>query len=144
MWPARPPTHTFRLALAAALLVSGARGLAQEGPATRTLPNPYRLDEGWAKLPEGRTWGATIGDDMDRDGKSVWVFERCGTAGRLLGLEPRADHEIRGVEAVRTAERPVHRQAGPPLRGRLGVDLCEQSGLHAGRPRRDGQGRQGR
>lgn len=41
-------------------------------------PNPYRTVEGWAKMPEGRTWGATSAVDIDRDGKSIWVAERCG------------------------------------------------------------------
>jgi len=42
-------------------------------------PNPYKVVEGWAKLPEGRTWGSTSAVDIDRDGKSIWVAERCGT-----------------------------------------------------------------
>ena len=41
-------------------------------------PNPYRTIEGWAKLPEGRIWGATSAVDIDKDGHSVWVAERCG------------------------------------------------------------------
>ena len=41
-------------------------------------PNPYRTVENWAKLPDGRKWGQTISVDIDRDGKSIWVFERCG------------------------------------------------------------------
>lgn len=41
-------------------------------------PNPYRTVEGWAKMPEGRTWGATSAVDIDRDGRSIWVAERCG------------------------------------------------------------------
>jgi len=43
-------------------------------------PNPYHVDEGWAKLPDGRKWGGVSAVDMDRDGRSVWVFERCGGA----------------------------------------------------------------
>lgn len=43
---------------------------------TNDLPNPYRTIEGWAKL--GRAWGATSAVDIDRDGHSVWVAERCG------------------------------------------------------------------
>jgi len=43
-----------------------------------SAPNPYRTVENWAKLPEGRTWGQVISADIDRDGKSVWVVERCG------------------------------------------------------------------
>jgi sugar lactone lactonase YvrE len=43
------------------------------------LPNPYRTIEGWAKLPEGRSWGSTSAVAIDGDGRSVWVAERCGT-----------------------------------------------------------------
>ncbi|MGH7693936.1 MAG: peptidyl-alpha-hydroxyglycine alpha-amidating lyase family protein [Gemmatimonadaceae bacterium] len=42
------------------------------------LPNPYATVEGWAKLPEGRTWGSTSAVAIDKDGTSIWVFERCG------------------------------------------------------------------
>jgi len=41
-------------------------------------PNPYKTVEGWAKMPAGRTWGATSAVDIDKDGRSVWVGERCG------------------------------------------------------------------
>jgi len=40
------------------------------------LPNPYRTIEGWAQL--GRPWGSTSAVDIDPDGHSVWVAERCG------------------------------------------------------------------
>lgn len=46
-------------------------------PVVNDLPNPYDTIEGWAKLPEGRTWGATSAVEIDRDGRSVWVAERC-------------------------------------------------------------------
>jgi sugar lactone lactonase YvrE len=42
------------------------------------FPNPYSTVEGWAKLPEGRTWGSTSAVAIDKDGTSIWVFERCG------------------------------------------------------------------
>jgi len=40
--------------------------------------NPYRTVENHFKLPEGRKIGSTAGITIDRDGTSVWVFERCG------------------------------------------------------------------
>ena len=40
--------------------------------------NPYRTVEQWAKMPEGRTWGSTSAVEIDRDGRSIWVGERCG------------------------------------------------------------------
>ena len=45
---------------------------------TNDLPNPYQTITGWAKLPEGRTWGSTSAVEIDKDGVSIWVAERCG------------------------------------------------------------------
>ena len=42
------------------------------------LPNPYRTIENYFKMPDGRTWGATSAVDIDPDGVSIWVAERCG------------------------------------------------------------------
>ncbi len=63
----------------AAIAFSGATtsGQADLQP-TNDAPNPYQRVEGWAKLPEGRTWGSTSAVDVDKDGKSIWVAERCG------------------------------------------------------------------
>ncbi|HEX7780907.1 MAG TPA: peptidyl-alpha-hydroxyglycine alpha-amidating lyase family protein [Vicinamibacterales bacterium] len=45
---------------------------------TNDAPNPYETVEGYFKMPDGRTWGSTSAVDIDRDGKSIWVAERCG------------------------------------------------------------------
>jgi len=42
------------------------------------LPNPYRTLDTWAKMPGGRTWGSASAVDIDKDGVSIWVAERCG------------------------------------------------------------------
>jgi DNA-binding beta-propeller fold protein YncE len=69
---------TFTLAAFAALsFPAAARAQAQQKP-TNDGPNPYQTVEGWAKMPEGRTWGSTSAVDIDRDGVSIWVAERCG------------------------------------------------------------------
>ena len=67
------PTLLGAVAAVAAL----AAGRADAQPAN-AAPNPYRTVEGWAKMPEGRTWGATSAVDVARDGRSIWVAERCG------------------------------------------------------------------
>ncbi len=54
----------------------GAQGAANQP--TNDAPNPYRTVEGWAKMPDGRTWGSTSAVAIDKDGESVWVGERCG------------------------------------------------------------------
>ena len=61
---------------------AGAQPAAPAGPwasapVVNDPPNPYTTIEGWARLPEGRTWGSTSAVDIDRDGRSVWVAERC-------------------------------------------------------------------
>src|SRR5215510_10466715 len=45
---------------------------------TNSAPNPYETVKDWAKLPEGRTWGSTSAVEIDKDGKTIWVGERCG------------------------------------------------------------------
>ena len=52
--------------------------------AADSQPNPYHVLPNHFKLPEGRTLGSTAAIDIDRDGRSVWVFERCG--GTSQGL----------------------------------------------------------
>jgi DNA-binding beta-propeller fold protein YncE len=51
---------------------------ASPPPPTNDAPNPFRTVEGWAKMPEGRAWGSTSAVDIDKDGVSIWVAERCG------------------------------------------------------------------
>jgi len=67
--------------MAAALVVLGVTAAAQGVlPPTNNLPNPYQTIENYFKMPEGRTWGATSAVEIDRDGRSIWVAERCGEA----------------------------------------------------------------
>ena len=70
--------------------VLGTDALTQAVTPTNSLPNPYRAIEDWAKLPEGRIWGSTSAVDVDPDGTSVWVAERCGAQGFLPLAMPRA------------------------------------------------------
>ena len=49
-----------------------------QGPSSNDPPNPYRTVENHFKLPEGRKWGAISAIDVDKDGRSIWVAERCG------------------------------------------------------------------
>jgi sugar lactone lactonase YvrE len=65
--------------------------------------NPYRTVEGWAKLPPGRSWGSTSAVDIDRDGRSIWVGERCGAntcldraTGGISSLPPILKFDVNG------------------------------------------------
>lgn len=68
----------FRLAVMAASVLSGAtthtQGRVQPG---NDLPNQYRPVENYFKLAEGRWWNSASAVDIDIDGKSIWVAERC-------------------------------------------------------------------
>jgi NHL repeat len=65
-------------AIVAAFALSATPSFAQVTPDPNAAPNPYKPDDGWAKLPAGRNWGATFGISVDRsDGRSMWAFDRC-------------------------------------------------------------------
>jgi sugar lactone lactonase YvrE len=42
------------------------------------LPNPYARDETFFKIPLDRVLGSSSAVATDKDGKSIWVAERCG------------------------------------------------------------------
>ena len=43
------------------------------------LPNPYETVRHWGTLPNGREWGSVPAVQIDPDGRSLWVLDRCGT-----------------------------------------------------------------
>ena len=68
-----------RHTLLTVLLVVPGLAVAQDaGQPTNDAPNHYTTIKDYFKLPEGRTWGSTSAVDIDKDGKSIWVAERCG------------------------------------------------------------------
>jgi DNA-binding beta-propeller fold protein YncE len=73
----RNTLHAGLLAVSVTATIAASSGRVRaEDP--NSAPDPYRLVADWAKLPQGRVWGMAIGVDIDRDGTSVWVFDRCG------------------------------------------------------------------
>ena len=52
-------------------------GVSAQAP-TNSAPNPYTTIEHFLKMPDGRTWGSTSAVEIDKDGRSIWVAERCG------------------------------------------------------------------
>ncbi len=85
MWLKRETKFAIGFAVAAAFAMSGSHGFAQSASDPNAAPNPYKLDEGWLKMPEGRKIGATFGLSIDRDGKSLWAFDRCASADFCAG-----------------------------------------------------------
>ena len=72
-------TMLLGVSVVALMAISGERVYSQATD-PNAAPNPYRLEENWAQLPAGRKMGAAIGVEADKDGKSIWVFDRCGAA----------------------------------------------------------------
>jgi len=85
MWHAKDMKYALAITIIGVAAMSQERGIAQGGADPNAAPNPYHVDEGWAKLSQGRKWGAAVGVDIARDGKSVWVFDRCATADDCSG-----------------------------------------------------------
>ena len=66
------------LAPAAAITLAATVATQDDIEPVNDRPNPYQTLRDWAKMPEGRSWGATGAIEVDRDGRSIWVAERCG------------------------------------------------------------------
>src|SRR5271166_923029 len=95
-----PRGRRMRTFLAMSVIAAGFGGsgyaATSDTTPTNDAPNPYRTIEHWAKLPDGRKMGSTSAVDIDKDGKSVWVAERCGANSCL----DRATGEIKDVDPV--------------------------------------------
>jgi sugar lactone lactonase YvrE len=69
----------FRGTLVIALLLHDSVTRAQTfKQALDSLPNPFRTIEDVLHLPGGRAMGWVMGLAVDRDGRSLWLFEACG------------------------------------------------------------------
>src|SRR5215831_16605937 len=94
-------SHAFQatVMIAAVGALSGMAGerLYAQGADPNAAPNPYKMQENWAQLPEGRKFGAAIKVQIDHsDGKSIWVFDRC------------ADGEVRFLGQISGGDRRGH------------------------------------
>jgi len=73
------PRRSFVL-LAAVFAMAAAQIPAEprwkQTKAINDLPNPYRRDADWARLPAGMKWGAVIGAEPGPDG-NIYVVHRC-------------------------------------------------------------------
>ena len=81
--------HAVAFAVAAAIALSIGAAHTQSMAPTNSAPNPYRTIEGFAKMPEGRIWGSTAAVDIDPDGTSIWVAERCSAQGFIPASQMR-------------------------------------------------------
>src|ERR1700722_15701177 len=91
--------------MVAAIVLIGWRVRAQSSVApTNDAPNPYTTTRDFFKLPDGRVWGSTSAVDIGKDGKSIWIAERCGAnscvadpaTGKLSTLDPILHYDSSG------------------------------------------------
>lgn len=78
-----------------------AAGGAADAADTAPLPNPYKADAAFLKLPAGRTMGSTSSVAVDSRGH-IWVVDRCGAnncAGSDLAPVMEFDAKGRFVQA---------------------------------------------
>ena len=76
---ARSMQYALLFPVLAATALSGPAAAQTATKPTNDAPNPYNTVSDYFKLPAGRTWGSTSAVEIDKDGKSIWVAERCGT-----------------------------------------------------------------
>src|SRR5882672_9916488 len=150
------------LGCAAALALLAGHGLAQQNATF----NSYRIDDGWLNVPDGRRMGLATKITLDRDGKSLWVFDRCGAVdcvGSMLDpiakFDPLGNLMVRfggparsGIQSVgmlegRAARRQNLRDAPKGAVGtppNSGCGACGMAGQDRHRGRRGGRLRGGR
>ena len=77
--------HAIKLALlagvtAGALTMTAHNRVYGQGVDPNAAPNPYKMLDSWAQLPDDRKFGGAIKIQVDHsDGKSIWVFDRCAS-----------------------------------------------------------------
>src|SRR5260370_5216660 len=87
-----------RAGCAAVLALLAGHGLAQQNATF----NSFWVDDGWLNLPDGRRMGLATKVALDRDGKSLWVFDRCGAVDCVGSmLDPIAKFDPLGNLMVR-------------------------------------------
>jgi DNA-binding beta-propeller fold protein YncE len=72
-------TRVLAAGIGAAMMLLAAEAAADNAAVPAIdLPNPYPAGTKFGQLTDGRQWGGVIAVAPDRDGKSIWAFERCG------------------------------------------------------------------
>lgn len=79
--------------LIASLALTGS-GFAQDVEPVNYLPNPYETVRDWGVLPDGQEWGSVPGLQIDPDGYSLWVMDRCRTHSWQPGVHSCAGRDL--------------------------------------------------
>lgn len=105
--------------------------------------SPYRTIEDHFTLPEGRKIGSTVGITIDRDGTSVWVFDRCGAQTCVgSGLAPILKFDASGKLVKSFGAGMFVRPHGIHVDRDGSVWVTDGEGPDGKDPRRNGKGHQ--
>ena len=64
---------------------AGNYNVALRSAEDKALLNPLARNEAYFQMQDGPELGGSSGIRMDKDGRSVWVFQRCGTQDYCIG-----------------------------------------------------------
>ena len=85
-----PPLYGLTLAITAFAIAADSAIAQSDIEPVNDLPNPYEATDGHLRMPIGRDWGAVGAIEIDPDGKSIWVAERCGSDSLNPRYTPRS------------------------------------------------------
>ena len=131
----------FGLALLAAVLTSVS--FAQERDNRFNPSRDFTIDNDFFKMQSGRPIGSTAGISISPDGKSIWVFDRCG-ANDCVGsdLDPIMQFDLDGNQLASFGSQMFVRPHGLHIDFEGNVWVTDGEGPDGEDPRRDGKGHQ--
>ena len=131
----------FGLALLIATLTSVS--FAQERDNRFNPSRDFIIDNHFFKMQSGRPIGSTAGISISPDGKSIWVFDRCG-ANDCVGsdLDPIMQFDLDGNQLASFGSQMFVRPHGLHIDFEGNVWVTDGEGPDGEDPRRDGKGHQ--
>ena len=131
----------FGLALLTAVLTSVS--FAQERDNRFNPSSDFTIDNHFFKMQSGRPIGSTAGISISPDGKSIWVFDRCG-ANDCVGsdLDPIMQFDLDGNQLASFGSQMFVRPHGLHIDFEGNVWVTDGEGPDGEDPRRDGKGHQ--
>ena len=131
----------FGLALLTAVLTSVS--FAQERDNRFNPSRDFTIDNDFFKMQSGRPIGSTAGISISPDGKSIWIFDRCG-ANDCVGsdLDPIMQFDLDGNQLASFGSQMFVRPHGLHIDFEGNVWVTDGEGPDGEDPRRDGKGHQ--
>ena len=131
----------FGLAFLTAVLTSVS--FAQERDNRFNPSRDFTIDNHFFKMQSGRPIGSTAGISISPDGKSIWVFDRCG-ANDCVGsdLDPIMQFDLDGNQLASFGSQMFVRPHGLHIDFEGNVWVTDGEGPDGEDPRRDGKGHQ--